>query len=296
MMSLEKFIEYLDIEKNYSKHTVIAYKTDLINFQDFLIDSNYKVEIEYADYKFIRLWIVKMANEKISNRTINRKISSLKSFYKFLVKTGTIKISPLLAHSPLKQSKKIQVPFSVEEINNLLDNDYFKDDYNGILKKTIIIFFYFTGVRRIELISLKSSDIDLDSSTVKILGKRNKERIIPILPMLKEAITDYLNLKSKNVSNLKLNLLFLTKSGKQLSEKFVYRTVNEYFNIVSPKIKKAPHILRHSFATHLINEGADINSVKELLGHASLSSTQVYSHTSMERIKEVFKNSHPRAK
>ena len=193
MMSLEKFIEYLDIEKNYSKHTIIAYKTDLINFQDFLIESNYKVEIESADYKFIRLWIVKMVNEKISNRTINRKISSLKSFYKFLVKTGTIKISPLLAHSPLKQSKKIQVPFSVEEINNLLDNDNFKDDYNGILKKTIISFFYFTGVRRIELISLKSSDIDLGSSTVKILGKRNKERIIPILPKLKDAITDYLN-------------------------------------------------------------------------------------------------------
>ena len=295
-MFLEKFIEYLRVEKNYSVHTLKAYKTDLNNFQKFLVDSNFNVKIENVDYRIIRLWIVKLVNEKISNRTINRKVSSLKTFYKFLIKTNTIKSSPLIAHSPLKQPKKIQVPFSKEEINNLLDNVYFKDNYSGILKKTIIVFFYFTGVRRIELISLKSSDIDLDSSTVKILGKRNKERIIPILPKLKEAIIDYLNFKSKNVSNLKLNLLFLTKSGKQLSEKFVYRTVNEYFNIVSPKIKKAPHILRHSFATHLINEGADINSVKELLGHASLSSTQVYSHTSMERIKEVFKNSHPRAK
>ena len=202
----------------------------------------------------------------------------------------------MIAHSPLKQPKKIQVPFSKEEINNLLDNDYFKDNYSGILKKTIIIFFYFTGVRRIELISLKLSDVDLDSSILKIYGKRNKERIIPILPKLKKAIVNYLNSKSKNVDNLKLNLLFLTKDGKQLSEKFVYRTVNEYFKIVSPKVKKAPHVLRHSFATHLINEGADINSVKELLGHSSLSSTQIYSHTSMERIKEVFNNSHPRAK
>tara|TARA_B100000927_G_scaffold85828_1_gene69100 strand:- start:667 stop:1554 length:888 start_codon:yes stop_codon:yes gene_type:complete len=295
-MFLEKFIEYLRVEKNYSVHTLKAYKTDLNNFQKFLVDSNFNVKIENVDYRIIRLWIVKLVNEKISNRTINRKVSSLKTFYKFLIKTNTIKSSPLIAHSPLKQPKKIQVPFSKEEINNLLDNDYFKDNYSGILKKTIIIFFYFTGVRRIELISLKLSDVDLDSSILKIYGKRNKERIIPILPKLKKAIVNYLNSKSQNVDNLKLNLLFLTKDGKQLSEKFVYRTVNEYFKIVSPKVKKAPHVLRHSFATHLINEGADINSVKELLGHSSLSSTQIYSHTSMERIKEVFNNSHPRAK
>jgi len=295
-MFLEKFIEYLRVEKNYSIHTLKAYKTDLSNFQEFLVDSNFNVKIENVDYRIIRLWIVKLVNEKISNRTINRKVSSLKTFYKFLIKTNTIKSSPLIAHSPLKQPKKIQVPFSKEEINNLLDNDYFKDNYSGVLKKTIIIFFYFTGVRRIELISLKLSDVDLDSSILKIYGKRNKERIIPILPKLKKAIVNYLNSKSKNVDNLKLNLLFLTKDGKQLSEKFVYRTVNEYFKIVSPKVKKAPHVLRHSFATHLINEGADINSVKELLGHSSLSSTQIYSHTSMERIKEVFNNSHPRAK
>jgi len=295
-MFLEKFIEYLRVEKNYSIHTLKAYKTDLNNFQKFLVDSNFNVKIENVDYRIIRLWIVKLVNEKISNRTINRKVSSLKTFYKFLIKTNTIKSSPLIAHSPLKQPKKIQVPFSKEEINNLLDNVYFKDNYSGILKKTIIIFFYFTGVRRIELISLKLSDVDLDSSILKIYGKRNKERIIPILPKLKKAIVNYLNSKSQNVDNLKLNLLFLTKDGKQLSEKFVYRTVNEYFKIVSPKVKKAPHVLRHSFATHLINEGADINSVKELLGHSSLSSTQIYSHTSMERIKEVFNNSHPRAK
>ena len=295
-MFLEKFIEYLRVEKNYSIHTLKAYKTDLNNFQEFLVDSNFNVKIENVDYRIIRLWIVKLVNEKISNRTINRKVSSLKTFYKFLIKTNTIKSSPLIAHSPLKQPKKIQVPFSKEEINNLLDNDYFKDNYSGVLKKTIIIFFYFTGVRRIELISLKLSDVDLDSSILKIYGKRNKERIIPILPKLKKAIVNYLNSKSQNVDNLKLNLLFLTKDGKQLSEKFVYRTVNEYFKIVSPKVKKAPHVLRHSFATHLINEGADINSVKELLGHSSLSSTQIYSHTSMERIKEVFNNSHPRAK
>ncbi len=295
-MLIEKFIEYLRVEKNYSNHTTTAYKTDLNNFNDFLIQSGIKTKIENIDYKVIRSWIVNMVNDNISNRTINRKVSSLKSFYKFLIKTDTINSSPLIAHSPLKQSKKIQVPFSKEEINTLLDNDYFNKDYNGTLKKTIILFFYFTGVRRIELISLKSSNVNLESSTLKIIGKRNKERIIPILPKLKKSIIYYQELKSKSFKNLDLDLLFFSKDGKQLSEKFVYRTVNEYFNLVSPKVKKAPHVLRHSFATHLINEGADINSVKELLGHASLSATQVYSHTSMERIKEVFQNSHPRAK
>ena len=295
-MLIEKFIEYLRVEKNYSNHTITAYKADLNNFNDFLVQSGTKTKIENIDYKVIRSWIVKMVNDNISNRTINRKISSLKSFYKFLIKTDTIKSSPLIAHSPLKQSKKIQVPFSKEEINTLLDSDYFNKDYNGTLKKTIILFFYFTGVRRIELISVKSSNVNLESSTLKVIGKRNKERIIPILPKLKKSIIYYQELKSKSFKNLDLDLLFISKGGKQLSEKFVYRTVNEYFNLVSPKVKKAPHVLRHSFATHLINEGADINSVKELLGHASLSTTQVYSHTSMERIKEVFQNSHPRAK
>ena len=237
-----------------------------------------------------------MVNSNISNRSINRKVSSLKSFYKFLIKTDTIKSSPLKAHSPLKQSKKIQVPFSQEEINSLLDSDFFTNDYKGVLQKSIIAFFYFTGVRRIELINIKESDISLESSIIKVMGKRSKERIIPILPKLKKSLEDYREIKSKFTWNTSPEYLFISKNGKQLSEKFVYRTVNEYFKLVSPKIKKAPHVLRHSFATHLINEGADINSVKELLGHSSLSATQVYSHTSMERIKEVFKNSHPRAK
>jgi integrase/recombinase XerC len=295
-MLIEKFIDYLKIEKNYSSNTLFAYKKDLIEFKIFINENFEKHPIENAEYKFIRLWIVELANKKLSNRSINRKVSSLKSFYKFLVKTNTISSSPLIAHSPLKQSKKIQVPFSKEEINSLLDSDSFKSDFRGVLQKTIITFFYFTGVRRIELINLKESDINMDSSTIRIMGKRNKQRVIPMLPKLKKAINDYLNLRFNEFNNKTLEYLFVSKSGIQLSEKYVYRTVNEYFKLVSPKVKKAPHTLRHSFATHLINEGADINSVKELLGHSSLSATQVYSHTSMKRIKEVFKNSHPRAK
>ena len=295
-MLIEKFLDYLQLEKNYSSNTLSAYKRDLIQYNKFIIENNGNLEIENADYKIIRSWIVSMVNSNISNRSINRKVSSLKSFYKFLIKTDTIKSSPLKAHSPLKQSKKIQVPFSQEEINSLLDSDFFTNDYKGVLQKSIIAFFYFTGVRRIELINIKESDISLESSTIKVMGKRSKERIIPILPKLKKSLKYYREIKSKYNGNTSPEYLFISKNGKQLSEKFVYRTVNEYFKLVSPKIKKAPHVLRHSFATNLINEGADINSVKELLGHSSLSATQVYSHTSMERIKEVFKNSHPRAK
>ena len=295
-MLIEKFIDYLQIEKNYSSNTLSAYKKDLIEFKNFINENFDKSPIENAEYKAIRLWIVELVNKNLSNRSINRKVSSLKSFYKFLVKTDTIGSSPLLAHRPLKQSKKIQVPFSKEEINSLLDSDSFKNDFSGVLQKTIITFFYFTGVRRIELINIKESDINMDSSTIRIMGKRSKERIIPMLPKLKKSIVDYLYLKSQEFNKKSLEYLFVSRTGSQLSEKYVYRTVNEYFKLVSPKVKKAPHVLRHSFATHLINEGADINSVKELLGHSSLSATQVYSHTSMERIKEVFKNSHPRAK
>ena len=295
-MLIEKFIEYLKIEKNYSVNTLTAYKKDLIEFQVFINENFDKCVIKNVDYKIIRSWIVLLVNKNLSNRSINRKVSSLKSFYKFLVKTETINSSPLIAHSPLKQSKKIQVPFSKDEIGALLDSDFFKSDYKGVLQKTIISFFYFTGVRRIELINLKTSDINMNSYTIRITGKRNKERIIPMLPKLKESISEYLKIKSQEFNNVISDNLFISKSGIQLSEKYVYRTVNEYFKLVSPKVKKAPHVLRHSFATHLINEGADINSVKELLGHSSLSATQVYSHTSMERIKEVFKDTHPRAK
>ena len=295
-MLIEKFLDYLQLEKNYSSNTLSAYKRDLIQYNNFIIENNGNLEIENADYKIIRSWIVSLVSSNISNRSINRKVSSLKSFYKFLIKTDTITSSPIKAHSPLKQSKKIQVPFSQEEINSLLDSDFFTNDYKGVLQKSIIAFFYFTGVRRIELINIKELDISLESSTIKVMGKRSKERIIPILPKLKKSLKYFREIKSKYNGNTSPEYLFISKNGKQLSEKFVYRTVNEYFKLVSPKIKKAPHVLRHSFATHLINEGADINSVKELLGHSSLSATQVYSHTSMERIKEVFKNSHPRAK
>jgi len=295
-MIIKKFTDYLNLEKSYSPNTIKAYYTDLNDFKKFSKSNFDNINIEDCNYSIIRSWIVELVNNGNSNRTVNRKISSLKSFFKFLIKTDLIKSSPLEEHIPLKQEKKIQVPFSKEEITSLLDSNYFPDTYKGILQKTIISFFYFTGVRRIELIELKESNLDLKSETVKVLGKRNKERLIPLLPKISIQIQEYISERNNLISNINHDLVFLSKNGDKLSEKFVYRTVSDYFKLVSSKSKKAPHVLRHSFATHLINEGADINSVKELLGHASLSATQIYSHMSMEKIKEVFQKSHPRAK
>lgn len=295
-MLIDKFIDYLTLEKSYSPNTIKAYYKDLNDFENFSRSNFDNIDIEESNYSIIRSWIIELVNNGNSNRTVNRKISSLKSFFKFLIKTDSIKTSPLDQHMPLKQKKKIEVPFSKEEIFSLLDSDYFPDSYKGLLQKTIITFFYFTGVRRIELIELKESNLDLKSGVVKVLGKRNKERIIPLLPKIKDLLEKYISERNNVIPKIGYDLVFLSNKGFKLSEKYVYRTVTEYFKLVSSKTKKAPHVLRHSFATHLINEGADINSVKELLGHASLSATQIYSHTSMEKIKEVFQKNHPRAK
>ncbi len=295
-MLIDKFIEYLTLEKSYSPNTIKAYYKDLNDFKNFSRSNFDNIDIEESNYSIIRSWIIELVNNGNSNRTVNRKISSLKSFYKFLIKIDSIRTSPLEQHTPLKQKKKIQVPFSKEEISSLLDSDYFPDSYKGLLQKTIISFFYFTGIRRIELIELKESNLDLKSGIVKVLGKRNKERVIPLLPKIQNLLEEYISERNKIIPNLEYDLIFLSNKGIKLSEKYVYRTVSEYFSLVSSKTKKAPHVLRHSFATHLMNEGADINSIKELLGHASLSATQIYTHTSMEKIKEVFQKNHPRAK
>tara|TARA_B100000530_G_scaffold74598_1_gene44174 strand:+ start:826 stop:1713 length:888 start_codon:yes stop_codon:yes gene_type:complete len=295
-MLIDKFIDYLTLEKSYSHNTINAYYKDLKDFENFSKSKFDNINIEDSNYSIIRSWIVELVNTGVSNRTVNRKVSSLKSFFKFLINTDSIESSPLEGHIPLKQKKKIQVPFSKEEISSLLDSDYFPDSYKGLLQKTIISFFYFTGVRRVELIELKESNLDLKSGVIKVLGKRNKERVIPLLPKIKNLLEEYISERNNIITKPEDDLVFLSNKGFKLSEKYVYRTVSEYFKLVSSKTKKAPHILRHSFATHLINEGADINSVKELLGHASLSATQIYSHTSMEKIKEVFQKTHPRAK
>ncbi|GAA4816434.1 tyrosine-type recombinase/integrase [Litoribaculum gwangyangense] len=295
-MSFQSFIDYLLLEKNYSKLTVKAYQNDLKSFLEF-IEKEYETNsINKVNYSQVRSWIVSLVESGLSNRSINRKVSALNTYYKFLLKVGGISINPLLKHKALKTSRKIQVPFSEAEVLLALDNLNFGNDFESIRNKLIIELFYSTGIRRIELVELKLTSIDLSNKTLKVLGKRNKERIVPLLKSVVKTTNEYLKSRKALESISNHDSLFLTKKGVKIYETLVYRIINDYFSIASSKVKKSPHILRHSFATHLLNQGADLNAVKELLGHSSLAATQVYTHNSIAELKKVHVNAHPRSK
>ncbi|CAL2091359.1 tyrosine-type recombinase/integrase [Tenacibaculum sp. 190524A05c] len=291
-MYIESFLEYLLLERNYSKHTVKAYKTDLNAFQIFCVESFESDDVVEVDYNVVRSWIVSLVEQRVANRSINRKISSLKTFYKYLQEIDRISVNPLAKHKSLKIKKEPQIPFSFQEVEKVL-KELSEGDFESLRDKLIIDLLFSTGMRRIELIQLKESDIDLSLNTAKVLGKRNKERIVPLLPDTLRIMNLYKNEKS----NLGLNndYLFVTAKGNKIYETLVYRIINSYFSKVSAKVKCSPHILRHTFATELLNKGADLNSVKELLGHSSLASTQVYTHNNLEQLKQVFNKAHPRS-
>ncbi len=237
-----------------------------------------------------------MVESGITNRTINRKVSSLNSYYKFLLKIEKIKVNPLVKHKALKTAKKVQIPFSENEINAVLDELDFDTSFEGVRNKLMIELFYSTGIRRIELVEIKLKDISIENKTLKVLGKRNKERIIPLLNTVLKTIKNY-KLKRKELEIIQdSDYLFLTKKGVKVYETLVYRVINDYFSKASNKVKKSPHILRHTFATHLLNQGADLNAVKELLGHSSLAATQIYTHNSIAELKKVYSKTHPRNK
>lgn len=290
---IDAFLEYLLLEKKYSLHTITAYKNDLISFRDFLVSTYSQENLSEVHYAQIRSWVVVLVGENLSNRTINRKISSLKSFYKFLQKTNQIEVNPLSQHKSLKTEKRVQVPFTSKEINSVIRQIEVDNDFISTRDKLIVELFYSTGIRRAELINIKLRDISFSDATIKVLGKRNKERYVPLLKSVVQTLEKYLELK-KDFS-IGLEELFITKKGNKIYETLVYRVINSYFSVISTKEKKSPHILRHSFATHLLNEGANLNSVKELLGHSSLASTQVYLQNSLEVIKKVYNQAHPRS-
>jgi len=294
MELIQAFLDYLNLERNYSKHTIQSYKTDLNEFFSFIQDT-YQDDLKNIHYNQIRTYIIELSTKGLSNRTINRKISALKTFYKFLLKIEEIKESPLIKHKALKTPKKVNVPFSIKEINQVLAffSNLEHDDFSIIRDKTIILLLYSTGIRREELIQLQVNDIDLEQNTIRVLGKRNKERIIPLLQKTKDVLEVYI--KERKTINTENKNLFITDKGKKIYGTFVYRLINYYFSAVTTKVKKSPHILRHAFATHLINEGAEINAVKELLGHASLASTQVYVNSNLKKIKEMYNQAHPRS-
>lgn len=295
-MSLKAFTDYLELERNYSQLTVKAYTNDINSFQSFLAKEFADTKLSEVNYAQIRNWIVQLVEAKISNRSINRKVSALNSYYKFLLKIGDIEVNPLVKHKALKTSKKIQVPFSEAEIIVALDELSYEDSYKGIRDRLIIELFYSTGIRRIELVNLKLLDVDFGNNTLKVLGKRNKERYVPLLYSVIQTLELYIE-KRKQLKEIKnKQALFLTNKGVKIYETLVYRIINEYFSLASNKVKKSPHILRHSFATHLLNQGADLNAVKELLGHSSLAATQVYTHNSIAELKKVYLKAHPRSK
>lgn len=294
MELLDKYLEYLSLEKKYSTHTITAYQKDIRDFFIFLETEYDVLDPCLVDYTYIRAWIVSLNAMELSNRTINRKITSLKSFYNYLQKIEMVVKNPLSNQKSLKTAKKVIIPFSETEVGEvlLMEDDRYTP-FENLRNRIMIHLLYATGIRQAELIGLKVQDVDFKQSTIKVLGKRNKERIIPIYKEILQELKTYID----HLYGMELTIpnLFVTKRGGKLYGALVYRIINAYFSKVSTKEKKSPHVLRHSYATDLISEGADLNSVKELLGHSSLAATQVYTHNSLDKLKQVYNQAHPRS-
>lgn len=295
-MSIPAFLEYLSLEKKCSPHTLKAYQANLEAFEMFITEQGSLETIEVVSYGEIRAWIVSLIQSGNTPRTVNRKLSALRSYYKFLLRIGSIPVSPLKEHKALKTDTKVALPFSQEEIQRLLAADFFPEEYTGVLQRTVIQLLYYTGIRRSELIELKVQDVDLSEGLMKVLGKRNKERLLPLLPEMKTQLTKLLEQQKQHQISRESEHFFVNSRGKKLSEAFVYETVKTYLSKVSTKTKRSPHVLRHSFATHLLDQGADLNAIKDLLGHSSIAATQHYTHSSMKKIQDIYKKAHPREK
>ena len=287
-MHKEKFLHYLKHEKRYSVHTLLSYSTDLKQFTNFLSSEFSVKSIRKVNFQLVRSWIAKLLNENISARSVNRKITTLKTYFRFLIKEDIINQSPMQKIISPKTSKRLPVFVEQVKMDQLLNEIDFGVGFLAQRDRLILELFYFTGIRLSELINLKNKDINYSDSTILVLGKRKKERLIPLTSDILSKI------KKLNASN-KSKYLFTTDKGKQISTKQVYRLVNKYLSMVTTLGKKSPHILRHTFATHMLNNGADINAIKELLGHANLSATQIYTHNTIEKLKTVYKQAHPRA-
>ena len=293
-MFIEQFIRYLQFEKRFSPNTVTAYKNDLDQFSQFIV--SFQPELLNVTHQHVRTWIVSLMDDGIEARTINRKISSLRSFYKFLQREDLIGNSPMIYVKAPKIPKRLPVVITEQKMDILLDaQGVFSNDFKGIRDRLIIELLYGTGIRLSELVNLADNDINVYEQQIKVLGKRNKERIIPISKPLAKLVGDYqLQKLNQNFDN-KSSALIVTNQGNKVYAKFIYRTVNLALSFISTHDKKSPHILRHSFATSLLNRGADLNAIKELLGHSSLAATQVYTHKSVEKLKSIYKQAHPKA-
>lgn len=293
-MVVEEFLRYLEFEKRYSQHTIISYKNDLEQFSQYCSTTFELESITQATDTVIRSWIVSFLELDIEPSSIQRKISALKSFYKFCRQQEYIVVNPTVNLTLPKKKKRLPVFVEEKGMDNLFSQIEFPEGFEGTRDKLMLEMFYQTGIRLSELINLKTIDVDLYNSSIRVLGKRNKERIVPFSQPLKTLIQDYLNVKNKLPVN-ESNTLFVTEKGIKLYPKLVYNTVKNYLSLITSITKKSPHILRHTFATHMLNNGADLNSIKELLGHSSLAATQVYTHNSFEKLKSIYNQAHPRA-
>lgn len=292
---IQSFIDYLRFEKRYSVHTIISYQTDLADFSTYLNAQFGKLTIKEITSSFIRSWLAQLKETDLTSKSINRKISSLRSFFKFLLKTGVIDATPMNNIIAPKISKRLPVFIKEEDTKKLIETlNRSSEDWKTLNGKMLITLFYATGMRLNELISLKEKQVDFSRSQIKVLGKGNKERIIPLNKEICDTIKEYQRLKKKDFENAG-ELLLVTEKGKKMYPKYAYLLVKKYLGEVSTLDKKSPHVLRHTFATHLMNNGADLNAVKELLGHSSLAATQVYTHNTIEKLKTVYKKAHPKA-
>jgi len=294
MLNSELFLNYLKYEKRYSQHTLTAYGNDLDQFNLFGKKLAEGFCIEDADHHFIRQWIVSLLDNGISAKSVNRKISTLKTFYKFLMREELIEKNPTDKVTIPKMSKRLPVFVQEKEMNKLLDGRFFTEDFEGRRDKAVVSLFYGTGIRLSELVGLRISDLNLAEKMVKVNGKGNKERLVPYPFEISGILVEYLKLRNDIFPDTG-NFLFLTGSGEPAYNKLIYRIVKSQLSLVTTIEKKSPHILRHSYATHLLNHGADLNAIKELLGHANLAATQIYTHTTFEQLKKVYKQAHPRA-
>jgi integrase/recombinase XerC len=300
-MLKDKYIDYLTFEKRYSTHTLIAYRTDLEEYSCFLLSQYNIIDLLQSDHTFIRSWLISLLERKISTRSVNRKISTLKSFYRFCEKMGMLTTNPMNKVVSPQISKQLPVFLTNENIEKLFQSVDFGIGFKGSRDKLVVTLFYATGIRREELINIKVNDVSLENGTIKVLGKRKKERIVPIGTKVIGEIEKYLLLRADLIEQLKIsnpndsNSLFVTSKGLPVNPKLIYTIVHKYLTLVSSVSKLSPHILRHTFATHMLDDGADINAIKELLGHSSLAATQVYTHNTIEKLKSIYKQAHPRA-
>jgi integrase/recombinase XerC len=290
-MRISHFLDYLKKNKRYSVHTLTAYKTDLNQLQNYLV-AQYELKIELANSEILRSWIVDLLENGTQNKSVNRKISSTKSFYKYMLREGVINKNPTDKLISPKVSKPLPNFIREKEMDNLLDSFAFEDSFKGVRDRLILELLYSSGIRLSELIGVKLSDVNFVQQSMKVLGKRNKERIVPLHREVIATMNGYIEQRQqvKNDENL-----LLTDSGKKMYPKFVYRKVNYYLGQVTTASKKSPHVLRHTFATHMLNNGADLNTIKEILGHANLSATEIYTHNTIEKLKNIYKQAHPRA-